>query len=155
VKKEEWDRLVSGMSQDVLRMNAETIRSLEGRSAPAGRPAGGTSDTRQGALSILFERFWLEAGGSPLEKEFRFAPPRKWRADYVHMPSMTIIEIEGGVWTGGRHTRAQGFINDARKYNAARLLGFSVFRLPTGFTFHDVEQIVGFTKERGEHGNTG
>ena len=38
------------------------------------------------------------------------------------------MEIEGGVWSGGRHTRGIGFVKDMEKYNAAASLGWRVFR---------------------------
>lgn len=44
------------------------------------------------------------------------------------------IEIEGGAWTRGRHTRGAGFIRDMEKYNHAALLGWRVLR----FTPQDV-----------------
>ena len=39
------------------------------------------------------------------------------------------VEIEGGAWTGGRHTRPVGYQKDCEKYNAAGALGWTVFRL--------------------------
>lgn len=61
-------------------------------------------------------------------KEFRFHPVRRWRFDYA-LPSHKIaLEVEGGVWSGGRHTRPQGFLGDIEKYNTATLLGWRVFR---------------------------
>ena len=39
------------------------------------------------------------------------------------------LEIEGGVWTRGRHTRAKGYIGDMEKYNAAALMGWHVLRV--------------------------
>jgi hypothetical protein len=46
-----------------------------------------------------------------------------------HIPSRTLIEIEGGIWISGRHNRGVGFITDIEKYNDAALTGWRVFRL--------------------------
>jgi hypothetical protein len=45
------------------------------------------------------------------------------------LESKTAIEIEGGVWSGGRHTRGGGYIKDAEKYNEAAFAGWAVIRL--------------------------
>lgn len=62
--------------------------------------------------------------------EHRFHPVRKWRADYAFLftTPRVLVEIDGGAWTQGRHTRGAGFIEDQRKLNAAALLGFAVLR---------------------------
>lgn len=65
----------------------------------------------------------------PLVREHRFAPPRRWRFDFADPESQVAIELEGGVWSGGRHTRGGGFAADCTKYNAAALAGWTVFRL--------------------------
>lgn len=72
--------------------------------------------------------------------EFKFDPDRKWRADRGAPKRKVLVEFEGGVWTGGRHTRGQGFIDDCEKYNAATAAGWRVFRFATN------EQIVAFPK---------
>jgi len=41
---------------------------------------------------------------------------------------MLLIEIDGGVWSRGRHTRGLGFIEDQQKHNAAAVLGYRVLR---------------------------
>lgn len=61
-------------------------------------------------------------------KEFRFHPVRKWRFDYAIPEHKIAVEVEGGVWTQGRHTRPKGFLNDIEKYNTATLMGWRVFR---------------------------
>lgn len=80
-------------------------------------------------LEARFALLWRSLGGPPLEREFRFHPTRKWRADFAHLPSRTLIEIEGGIWVRGRHTTPKGFAADAEKYLEAALAGWRVLRL--------------------------
>ena len=67
-------------------------------------------------------------GLSDWESELRFSPPRRWRFDYAWTQYKIAVEIEGGVWSGGRHNRGKGFLNDMEKYNRAAVLGWGVFR---------------------------
>lgn len=60
--------------------------------------------------------------------EYRFHPTRKWRSDIALPHRMILIEIDGGVFTNGRHTRGKGFVNDMEKINEAQRLGYRVFR---------------------------
>ncbi len=87
-------------------------------------------------LEARFLNLWSEVGGPPLETECRFHPHRRRRADFVHLPSRGLIEIEGGIWILGRHHRAAGFNADLEKVLEAGLLGWRVFRLgPDQLTF--------------------
>lgn len=61
--------------------------------------------------------------------ELKFHPIRKWSFDFCWPEHMVALEVEGGAWTQGRHTRGQGFINDMEKYNAAVLLGWKLLRV--------------------------
>lgn len=82
--------------------------------------------------SILEKRFlelWRAKGGPDLIEEYRFHPTRKWRADFAHGPSKTLIEVEGGAYGNGRHNRMGGFMADSEKYLEAALLGWRVLRL--------------------------
>lgn len=77
----------------------------------------------------LFTRLCASQLGAECIKEYRFYKARKWRFDYA-MPLYKIaVEVEGGVWTGGRHIRPQGFLGDIEKYNTATLMGWRVFRV--------------------------
>jgi len=69
--------------------------------------------------------FQLRAVGIAFHREFQFAPPRKWRADFVIGDSL-LIEIDGGAFAGGRHTTGDGFRRDLEKSNAAVMAGFRV-----------------------------
>ena len=62
------------------------------------------------------------------ERELKFHPKRKWRFDFAFPEAKIAAEIEGGVWSGGRHNRASGYTKDCEKYNNAVLLGWRVFR---------------------------
>lgn len=79
----------------------------------------------------LFCRICKQTLGLEISMEFKFHPVRKWRFDYaITDPNTKIaIEVEGGVFTGGRHTRPLGFLGDMEKYNQAALLGWRVFRV--------------------------
>lgn len=61
--------------------------------------------------------------------EYQFNPARKWRADYCWLiPRKVIVEIDGGIWSGGRHSGGSGQLRDMEKLNSAGLLGFTVLR---------------------------
>jgi len=46
------------------------------------------------------------------------------------MPKYQVaVEIEGGIWTKGRHVTGIGYQKDCEKYNHAILCGWTVFRL--------------------------
>lgn len=62
------------------------------------------------------------------ETEYRFHKTRRWRFDYAWPLRKVALEVEGGVWTKGRHTRGGGYLGDMEKYNAATLLGWRVIR---------------------------
>jgi very-short-patch-repair endonuclease len=66
----------------------------------------------------------------PVE-EYRFAPPRRWRFDLAWPERMLAVEVEGGVWVGGRHTRPAGYEKDCEKYSEAAVLGWRVIRVTT------------------------
>lgn len=84
------------------------------------------------ALSDLEESLALQlrAAGLPEPvREYRFAPPRRWRTDFAWPNVALLVEVEGGHWTGGRHTRGAGFDKDCEKYNEAGLLAWRLIRV--------------------------
>lgn len=72
-----------------------------------------------------------EANGLPKPTpEYKFHASRKWRIDYYfERDSVRVaLEVEGGVHTGGRHTRGTGFENDIEKYNELAAHGIYLVR---------------------------
>ena len=60
--------------------------------------------------------------------EYRFHPTRKWRADLIWPACYIAVEIEGGAWIQGRHTRGSGFVKDMEKYNELAICGYRLLR---------------------------
>lgn len=82
------------------------------------------------------------------EQEYKFHPKRKWRADFLITGTKILVEVEGGIWSGGRHTRGKGYLGDMEKYNEAAMMGFTVLRFSTeqvkaGVAIKQIEQLVG------------
>jgi very-short-patch-repair endonuclease len=75
--------------------------------------------------------------GLTFVREYKFCKDRKWRADFaIEIPpwehkATVLVEIEGGIWRQGRHTRGTGFIADLEKYNTAAMLGYRLLRFST------------------------
>jgi very-short-patch-repair endonuclease len=63
------------------------------------------------------------------QREYRFHCSRRWKADFAWPAEKLIVEVEGGVYSNGRHVRPLGFTKDCEKYNRATLIGFRVLRV--------------------------
>jgi very-short-patch-repair endonuclease len=90
-----------------------------------------------------FDFTWKALSGPELAREHQFTEDRKWRFDFAELRSKVAIEVEGGTWSGGRHTRGSGYSADCEKYNEATRLGWRVFRLTPGMiTVQHLEAIM-------------
>jgi len=78
----------------------------------------------------LFTATLASLGYAP-SREHRFCE-RKWRWDYAWPDAMLALDIQGGVWTAGRHTRGEGYSGDCEKQAEAVLRGWRVLRCTPG-----------------------
>lgn len=71
----------------------------------------------------------LERAGLPAPVlGWRFDPKRRWEFDAAWVKAHVALELEGGIWSGGRHVRGKGYTRDCIKYAHAAILGWMVIR---------------------------
>ena len=104
---------------------------------------------KRSSLEQKFALLWSSLTKFKLEEEYKFHATRKWRSDFAHIASRVLIEIEGGVWSGGRHTRGLGYAKDCEKYNNAAYDDWAVIRF-TGrdITIENIQQLIGLIEKR-------
>lgn len=73
----------------------------------------------------------LRANGIEFEREAALIPGRKWRWDFYLRKKDLAIEVHGGTWSRGKHSRGNGQANDFAKANAAALAGIKVLYFDT------------------------
>lgn len=105
---------------------------------PASRRTAAPNRKVKGVSAPLFDYaetllIQLQLAGLPEpQREFMFHRKRKWRFDLAWPDLMIAVEVEGGIWTGGRHVRGEGYEKDCEKYNEAQLAGWMVLRFTPG-----------------------
>mgnify|MGYP003443227606 CR=1 FL=1 len=92
---------------------------------------------------------WAKKQNLTFEKEVRFAPPRRWKADFLFTQNskQIAVEIEGGVHSSGRHTRGVGFEKDMEKYNTYTYLGIYLLRFTTAQIEKEPAKCADFIKK--------
>ncbi|MFW1975649.1 DUF559 domain-containing protein [Acinetobacter baumannii] len=103
--------------------------------------------TREPSVGEVLLATHLRACKIGFEQEYKFHPDRKWRADFLITDTKILIEVEGGIWSGGRHTRGKGYLGDMEKYNSAAMMGFTVLRFSTeqvksGMALKQIELLI-------------
>lgn len=63
------------------------------------------------------------------EFELRFDATRRFRFDAAWPAHRVALEVNGGVWVRGRHTRGGGYSRDMTKLNLAQAQGWQVYQV--------------------------
>lgn len=77
-------------------------------------------------MKAFFARVCVAAGLPEPEAEYRFAPPRRWRFDYCWPQHGLALEVQGAIFTHGRHTRGAALLKEHEKLNTAAAMGFRI-----------------------------
>jgi very-short-patch-repair endonuclease len=96
--------------------------------------------------TVILEH-WRQEGIPHPVTEYRFHPRRRWRLDYAWPASRLALEVEGGIWRGGRHNRPTGFLRDIEKYNSATAMGWALLRcvpatICSAATISDIRRVL-------------
>jgi len=79
-------------------------------------------------MTPIQDRFFLAAltqAGIPAPvAEFRFHPVRRWRFDFCWLEQKLALEIQGGIFNNGRHSRGAAMIKEWEKLNTAAGMGW-------------------------------
>ena len=90
--------------------------------------------------------FQLRAHRLSYEQEVKFHPTRKWRFD-VLVKGQVAVEVDGGGFVQGRHSRGAGIENDCIKFAEAMMQGYQVLRvtprqIKNGLALKWIERLV-------------
>lgn len=85
-------------------------------------------------------------------QQHRFHPDRAWRVDFARPDIKLAVEVEGGIHTGGRHTRGAGYESDCEKYNSMVAMDWTLFRFTSRMVTSGkaIMFIEDYLKARGE-----
>jgi len=84
------------------------------------------------AWETYLENQIIAAGLPKFEREYKFHPTRRFRFDFAWPTIKFACEVDGAVFSGGRHTTGIGFQKDCEKFALACIQGYRVIRVTTG-----------------------
>jgi very-short-patch-repair endonuclease len=58
--------------------------------------------------------------------EWRFHPTRKWRLDLAFIDQRVCLEVQGGIFIQGRHSRGAAMLKEWEKLNTLATMGWRV-----------------------------
>lgn len=87
----------------------------------------------RGVPSKLEESLYFQLVDAGLDdglvRELQAIKGRKFRVDFAWPDQMLAVEVQGGIWTRGRHIRPVGMVRDMEKFNLLTLDGWRVLLL--------------------------
>lgn len=77
-------------------------------------------------VSLPLDRQCALSGVPVPAAEVRFHPTRRWRFDWCWADAKLALEVQGGIYMQGRHTRGAALVKEFEKLNAAATMGWRV-----------------------------
>ena len=112
-----------------LESNQFMVKSINTKSVHLRRLINIRDITECSSTEQKFIKMWLLLYPNiPLISQF---PIEKYKADFYHIQSHTIIETHGGVWNHGGHNTGVGVTSDCKKLCLCTSLGYKYFALTT------------------------
>lgn len=125
-------RSVAGLITKIPERVQDILRKKSGKKPKKNktrRPSEIIAEAKQTAYRDRWRKRAMRDGWGDIEFEYAFTNERQWRFDIALTSYKVAIEVEGGVWSNGRHVRGTGFIKDMEKYNTAAVDGWFVLRV--------------------------
>lgn len=101
-------------------------------------------------LGLLYQLELVGLAGL-FQREYKFHAERRWRLDLYSAKHRLGVELHGGVYSAGRHTRGEGFTKDREKMNAAcefgiRVLEYTPKEIADGSALAQIERMIGASR---------
>jgi hypothetical protein len=81
---------------------------------------------RSSWMEKWFEAYLKGQGIGGWCREYEFYPGRKWRFDFAWVDYKIAVELQGGLFSGGRHNQGGAMRKEYEKMNAASREGWRV-----------------------------
>lgn len=82
---------------------------------------------------IKYEMEYYFHRAHAIENNLDVITARDFHFDFCIIDKKIAFELEGGIYSQGRHVRPLGFITDCIKYNLALSIGWKPYRFPTNW----------------------
>jgi hypothetical protein len=117
---------------------------------PAGGPQGSVAASASACWPVtshepnpILTAFFKENGIPIPVAEFVFHPDRKWRFDFAWSNEKVALEVQGGIFEQGRHTRGAALLKEWQKLNAAAILGWRIlYCQPKDILKHEIATMI-------------
>lgn len=95
-------------------------------------------------LEEQFANLWriLAPEAPEPQRQVRFASDREFTLDFAWIPYLVFLEVQGGTFTAGRHSRGTGQRDDATKNNLAVKMGWRPFYATTDMISEDPQGLM-------------